>query len=74
VKINVALANRGVAQVDLPPEHSEASQRIVASLLYTGKFDQPAVGPSLFLRAHKPVAAWDNVRRQLAASALPPGG
>ena len=27
VKINVALAHRGVAQVDLPPEHCEAAQR-----------------------------------------------
>jgi hypothetical protein len=74
VKINVALANRGLAQVDLPPEYSQASQRIVASLLYTGKFDQPPVGPTLFLRANKLVAGWDNVLRQLVASALPPGG
>jgi hypothetical protein len=74
VKINVALANRGLAQVDLPPEHSEISQRMVASLQYTGKFEQTPVGPTLFLRAHKPVAAWDNVRWQLVANALPPGG
>ena len=74
VKINVALANRGLAQVDLPPESSQASERIVASLQYTGKFDQPPVGPTLFLRAKKVVAGWDNVRRQLAASALAPGG
>jgi hypothetical protein len=74
VKINVALANRGLAQVDLPPEYFEASQRIVASLLYTGKFDQPPVGPTLFLRANKLVVGWDNVLRQLVASALPPGG
>jgi hypothetical protein len=74
VKINVALANRGLAQVDLPPEHSEASERIVASLQYTGKFDQPPVGPTLYLRAHKPVGGWDNVRRRLVTSVLPPGG
>jgi hypothetical protein len=74
VKINVALANRGLAQVDLPPEHSEASQRMVAALQYTGKFEQPTVGPTLFLRANQPMAGWDNVRRQLAASVLPPGG
>ena len=72
VKINVALANRGLAQVDLPPEYSEASQRIVASLLYTGKFDQPPVGPTLFLRANKPIAGWDKVRRQLVASGAAP--
>ena len=74
VKINVALANRGLAQVDLPPEYSQAAQRIVASLHYTGKFEQVPVGPTLFLRAHKPVAGWDNVRRQVVANALPPGG
>ena len=49
VKINVAMANRGLPQVELPPEASQASQRIVASLNYTGKFDQPSVGPTLFL-------------------------
>jgi hypothetical protein len=74
VKINVALANRGLAQVDLPPEYSQASQRIVAGLLYTGKFDQPPIGPMLYLRANKLVAGWDNVRRQIMASALIPGG
>jgi hypothetical protein len=74
VKINVALANRGLAQVDLPPEYSQASQRIVTSLQYTGKFDQPAVGPNLFLRARKRVAGWDNVRRQLVGRALAPDG
>jgi hypothetical protein len=74
VKINVALANRGLAQVDLPPEYSQASQRIVASLQYTGKFEQRPVGPTLFLRANKLIVGWDNVLRQCAASALPPGG
>ena len=39
---------------------------------YTGKFDQTPVGPTLFLRAHKLIVGWDNVLRQLAASALPP--
>ena len=74
VKINVALANRGLAQVDLPPEYSQASQRIVASLQYTGKFDQSPIGPTLFLRARKQVAGWDTGHRQLVANALPPGG
>src|SRR5208337_1812634 len=52
VKINVALAHRGLPQVDLPPEHSPASQQIVLSLNYTGQFEQPPVGPTLFLRAN----------------------
>jgi len=50
VKVNVALANRGLPQVDLPPESSQAAQQIVLSLNYTGKFEQPPVGPTLFLR------------------------
>ena len=74
VKINVALAHRGLAQVDLPPGYSEASQQVVSSFPGPGNFDQTPVGPTLFLRARKRVAGWDNVRRQLVASALPPGG
>jgi hypothetical protein len=74
VKINVALAHRGLAQVDLPPEHSEAARRIVLSLNYTGRFDQLAVGPTLFLRAHQLIGGWDNAPRQLAASAPVPSG
>ena len=53
VKINVALANRGLAQVDLPPEDSEASERAVLSLNYTGRFEQRPVGPTLFLRGRQ---------------------
>jgi hypothetical protein len=74
VKINVALANRSLAQVDLPPESSQASQRTFLSLNYTGKFDQPPVGPTLFLRANKLLGGWDNVRRQLAAATPLPSG
>jgi len=69
VKVNVALANRGVAQVDLPPEHSEAAQRLVLSLNYSGRFEQLAVGPTLFLRANRLVGGWDNAPRRLAVSA-----
>ena len=69
VKINVALANRGVAQVDLPPEHSEAAQRMVLSLNYSGRFEQWPVGPTLFLRANRLVGSWDNAPRRLAVSA-----
>ena len=71
VKINVVLANRGLPQVDLPPE---ASERIMLSLNYTGKFDQPPVGPTLFLHAHQFVGSRDHTPRQLAASAPPPSG
>jgi len=74
MKINVALANRGLAQVDVPPEYSEASRRAVLRLNYTGKFEQPPVGPTLFLRAGKLLVGSSTVPRQFAASAPLPGG
>jgi hypothetical protein len=74
VKINVALANRGLAQVDLPPEHCEAAQRIVLSVNYSGRFDQVPVGPTLFLRANQLIGGWDSAPRQLAVSAPAPSG
>ena len=74
VKINVALAHRGLPQVDLPPGYSEASQQVVSSFLDTGSFDQTPVGPALFLRANKVDAGWDKLLRQLVASARPSGG
>jgi hypothetical protein len=69
VKINVALAYRGLAQVNLPPEHCEAAQRSVKSLNYTGRFEQLPVGPTLFLRANQLIAGWENASRQFAVSA-----
>ena len=74
VKINVALAHRGLAQVDLPPGYSEASQGTALSFPETGKFDQAPVGPTLFLRANKVDAGWDKLLRQLVAGLPPPGG
>ncbi len=74
VKINVALAHRGVAQVDLPPEHSEAAQRIVLSLNYSGWFEQLAVGPTLFLRANQLIGGWDKGSCQFAVSASAASG
>ena len=74
VKINVALAHRGLAQVDLPPGYSEASQGTALSFPETGKFDQTPVGPTLFLRANKVDAGWDKLLRELVESAPPPGG
>jgi hypothetical protein len=69
VKVNVALANRGVAQVDLPPEHCEAAERTVLSVNYSGRFEQVPVGPTLFLRANRLVGSWDNAPRRLVVSA-----
>jgi len=71
VKINVALANRGLPQVDLPPEYSQDSERIVAGLLYTGKFDQPPVGPVLFLRGNQLIDDWQERRQEFMAGQPP---
>ena len=74
MKINVALANRGVAQVDLPPEHCEAAERTVLSVNYSGRFEQVPVGPTLFLRGNQLIRGWDNAVRQFAVSAPAPSG
>jgi hypothetical protein len=74
VKINVALANRGVAQVDLPPEHCEAAERTVISVNYSGRFEQWPVGPTLFLRDGQRIRSWDEVPRRFAVCAAVPSG
>jgi hypothetical protein len=74
MKINVALANRGVAQVDLPPEHCEAAERTVLSVNYSGRFEQVPVGPTLFLRGNQLIRGWDNAVRLFAVSAPAPSG
>jgi hypothetical protein len=74
MKVNLALAYRGLAQVDLPPEHSEAAERAVLSLNYSGRFEQWPVGPTLFLRANQLIGGWDAAARQLATSAPAPSG
>jgi hypothetical protein len=74
MKVNVALANRGVAQVDLPPEHCEAARRSVISLNYSGRFEQVPVGPTLFLRANHLIVGWDKAACPFAASAPAPSG
>src|ERR1035437_6350744 len=45
VKVNVPLANRGVTQVDLPPEFAQVPHQALPSLLFTSSFNQPPVGP-----------------------------
>ena len=74
VKVNVALANRGVAQVDLPPEHSDAAERMVKSLNYSGRFEQWPVGPTRFLRANQLMGGWDRAFRQCAVRVPVPSG
>jgi hypothetical protein len=53
VKTNVALANRGLEQVDLPLEFLRALEAEAANGLGVGSFDQPPIGPELFLRAKR---------------------
>ncbi len=74
VKINVALANRGLAQVDLPPEHCEAAEPSVLSVNYSGRFEQLPVGPTLFLRANQLIGGWDTAARQFSPSPPVPSG
>jgi hypothetical protein len=74
MKINVALAHRGVAQVDLPPEHCAAAERAVISLNYSGRFEQQPVGPTLHLRANRLIGGWDKAARQWAVGPPAPSG
>jgi hypothetical protein len=72
VKINVALANRGQPQVDLPPEYPRFPQLAVSGLFDTSTFDQPPVGPTLFLQANQLIDDWDDAPRKFAAPVPPP--
>jgi hypothetical protein len=51
VKVNVALANRGIPQVDLPLEYPLSPKLTVASLFNASRLSQLPVGPMLFLQA-----------------------
>jgi hypothetical protein len=51
VKVNVALANRGLRQVDLPLEYPLSPKLTVASLFNARRFSQLPIGPMLFLQA-----------------------
>jgi hypothetical protein len=72
VKINVALANRGLPQVDLPPEHSRPPKPAVASLSCPSRFDQLPVGPTLFLRTRQRAGGWEDAPRKFVAGVSPP--
>ena len=71
MKVNVALANRGLAQVDLPPGYLKVPQPAVPILLQSGRFDQPPVGPVLFLQANQLLGDW-HVHPQEFVAAQPP--
>ena len=69
VKVNVALANRGQAQLDLPPEYPRVTQPIAPSW-----FDQPPVGPLLFLQANQIIGGSRHASRELPAFASAAAG
>jgi hypothetical protein len=71
MKVNVRLVNRGLPQVDLPLEYSRASQPGVLCALRIGKFDQPPVGPVLFLRANQVVDNWQEHPQDFMAGQPP---
>jgi hypothetical protein len=71
VKVNVALANRGIAQVDLPPGHASDAQPAIPNVFGTTRFDQPPIGPALFLRANQLVDDWQDRPREFVASQPP---
>ena len=67
MKTNVALANRGMAQVDLPPGHTQVPQLAGSSPFNTNRFGQLPVGPILFLQANQLLHCWqDNPQEVLA--------
>jgi len=68
VQVNVARVNRGLAQVDLPLEFLRALEAEAAGRPDIGSFDQPPIGPALFLRAKQLLEDWreEERRRRLA--------
>jgi hypothetical protein len=67
VKVNVALANRGLAQVDLPPGCAPLPQPAIPSRFEATRIDQSPVGPTLFLQANQFMKDGDGALRKLAA-------
>jgi hypothetical protein len=72
VQINVALVNRGQPQVDLPPGYSQFPQLAVSGFFDTSTFDQPPIGPTLFLQANQLIGGRHDAPRKFAAPAPPP--
>jgi hypothetical protein len=71
MKVNVRLVHRGLPQVDLPLEYPLASQPGVLGALRIGEFDQPPVGPVLFLRANQVVDDWQEHPQDFMAGQPP---
>ena len=71
MKVNVPLVNRGLAQVDLPVEFLRALEAAAARRPDTGSFDQPPIGPVLFLRANQLISGWQDYPRKIVAGQPP---
>jgi hypothetical protein len=70
VKTNVARVNRGLAQVDLPLEFLRALEAEAAGRPDVGSFDQPPIGPALFLRAKQLLEDWREHPQEFMAGVL----
>ena len=71
VKVNVAFANRGIAQVDLPPGYASCSRPAVPNVFDTTTFGQPLVGPVLFLQVNQFMAGWQHQPQEFMAGQPP---
>ena len=72
VQVNVARVNRGLAQVDLPLEFLRALEAEAAGRPDIGSFDQPPIGPALFLRAKRLLDDWRDHPQEFMAGVSPP--
>jgi hypothetical protein len=72
VQTNVVLVNRGLAQVDLPLEFLRALEAAAAGRPDVGSFDQPPIGPALFLRAKQLLDDWRDHTQKFMAGVSPP--
>lgn len=70
VKVNVARVNRGLSQVDLPPEFLRALEAAAVGQPGLGSFDQPPIGPALFLRASQLLEDWREHPRKFRSGVL----
>jgi len=74
VQVNVARVNRGLAQGDLPLEFLRALEAEAANRLDLGSFDQPPIGPELFLRAKRLLEEGREHPERFMAGVLAPTG
>ena len=72
VKINVARVHRGLPLAELPPADPRLPQLTGIGPFYTSRFDQPPLGPTLFLQAKQLLAAWAAALRKFVAGVAPP--